>query len=62
MWVKKGEVVNGKTVSKGYVAQYGKPEKKVSARVKLSVDTKRGKAGSKVAYDKGRYVKKQNKN
>jgi len=57
-WVKKGDVVNGKVVTKGYVAQKGKPERKVSANVKLVVDTARGKAGSKVSYTKGRATKK----
>ena len=57
-WVKKGDVVNGKTVTKGYVAQKGKPERKVTANVKLVVDTTRGKAGSKVSYTKGRATKK----
>ena len=57
-WVKKGDVVNGKTVTKGYVAQKGKPERKVTANVKLVVDTSRGKAGSKVSYTKGRATKK----
>ena len=61
MWVKKGDVVNGKTVDKGYVAQLGKPERKVSAKVKLVVDTARGKAGSKVSYDKGRATKGKGK-
>jgi hypothetical protein len=57
-WVKKGDVVGGKTVTKGYVAQYGKPEKKVTANVKLVTDTTRGKAGQKVSYTKGRATKK----
>jgi len=57
-WVKKGDVVNGKTVTKGYVAQKGKPERKVTANVKLVVDTTRGKAGSKVSYTKGQATKK----
>jgi hypothetical protein len=57
-WVKKGDVVGGKTVAKGYVAQYGKPEKKVTANVKLVTDTSRGKAGQKVSYTKGRATKK----
>ena len=57
-WVKKGDVVNGKTITKGYVAQKGKPERKVTANVKLGVDTARGKAGSKVSYNKGRATKK----
>ena len=58
MWVKKGDTVGGKTVEKGYLAQYGKPEKKVTANVKLVVDTARGKAGSKVSYNKGKATKK----
>ena len=57
-WVKKGDVVNGKTITKGYVAQKGKPERKVTANVKLVVDTARGKTGSKVSYNKGRATKK----
>lgn len=53
MWVKKGTIVNGKKVEKGYVAQLGKPEKKVKADVKLAVDTKgRGKAGDVVSVNK----------
>jgi hypothetical protein len=60
MWVKKGDVVNGKKVEKGYVAQYGKPEKRVTNRVKLEVDTpKRGKAGDVVRLKQGSYVKKK---
>lgn len=56
-WVPKGTVVNGKTVKKGYVAQKGKPEKRVTAKVKLEVDTaKRGKAGDVVSLQKGRYA------
>jgi hypothetical protein len=58
MYVKKGDMVNGKEVKKGYVAQYGKPERKVTGVVKLVVDTTRGKAGSKVEVKKGRYNKK----
>lgn len=54
MWVKKGDTVGGKTVEKGYLAQYGKPEKKVTAKVKLVAGEK---AGQKVAYSKGRKVK-----
>ena len=57
-WVKKGDVVNGKTITKGYLAQKGKPERKVTANVKLVVDTARGKTGSKVSYNKGRATKK----
>ena len=62
MWVKKGTVVNGKKVKKGYVAQKGKPGKRVTNKIKLVVDTdKRGKAGDTVQTKKGRYVK-SNKN
>ena len=58
MWVKKGTVVNGKKVKKGYVAQKGRPEKRVTNKIKLVVDTdKRGKAGETVQTKKGRYVK-----
>jgi len=58
MWVAKGTEVGGKKVEKGYLAQYGRPEKKVSAPVKLVTETKRGKAGDVVKYQKGRYKKK----
>lgn len=62
MWVKKGTVVNGKKVKKGYVAQKGKPEKRVTNQIKLVVDTdKRGKAGETVQTKKGRYVKSDKK-
>lgn len=62
MWVKKGTVVNGKKVKKGYVAQKGKPEKRVTNKIKLVVDTdKRGKAGDTVQTKKGRYVKSDKK-
>lgn len=62
MWVKKGTVVNGKKVKKGYVAQKGKPEKRVTNKIKLVVDTdKRGKAGETVQTKKGRYVKSTTK-
>ena len=57
MWVAKGTEVGGKTVKKGYLAQYGRPEKKVSARVKLVEGTNRGKAGDVVSYKQGRYYK-----
>lgn len=58
MWVKKGTVVNGTKVKKGYVAQLGKPEKRVTNKVKLEVDTaKRGKAGDVVKLKQGKYVK-----
>lgn len=62
MWVKKGTVVNGKKVKKGYVAQKGKPQKRVTNKIKLVVDTdKRGKAGETVSTKKGRYVKSNKK-
>jgi hypothetical protein len=60
-WVKKGDVVGGKVVQKGYLAQKGKPEKKVTARVKLVTDTSKGKAGQKVSYTKGRASKGKSK-
>jgi len=59
-WVKKGTVVNGETVKKGYVAQKGRPEKRITNRVKLEVDTpKRGKTGDVVRLKQGAYVKKK---
>jgi len=62
MWVKKGEIVNGKKVEKGYLAQYGKPEKRVSARVKIVTDTESGKkAGEVYRYKAGRTVKPADK-
>lgn len=54
MWVKAGETVGGKVVKKGYLAQYGKPEKKVSARVEMVTGPKKGKV---VDYAKGRKSK-----
>lgn len=57
MWVAKGTEVGGKTVKKGYLAQYGRPEKKVTARVKLVEGTSRGKTGDVVSYKQGRYYK-----
>lgn len=57
MWVKKGTIVNGKAVPKGYLAQYGKPEKKVSANVKMVVDTGGVKAGKTQEYKQGRRTK-----
>lgn len=54
MWVKAGETVGGKTVKKGYLAQYGKPEKKVNARVEIVTGPKKGKV---VEYVKGRKPK-----
>jgi hypothetical protein len=57
MWVKKGDVVGGKKVKKGYVAQYGRPEKRVTARIKLEEATRRGKAGDVAVYKSGRYKK-----
>jgi hypothetical protein len=61
-WVKKGDIVNGKKVKKGYVAQKGKPEKRVTNKIRLVQDTaKRGKAGDVVQTKKGRYVKANRK-
>lgn len=34
-WVRKGDVVNGQVVTKGYLAQYGKPGKRVTANVRI---------------------------
>lgn len=62
MWVKAGEVVGGKTVKKGYLAQYGKPEKRVTARVKIVTATESGKkAGEVYKYKAGRTVKPSDK-
>lgn len=56
MWVAKGTVVGGKKVKKGYVAQYGKPERRVTGKIRLEVATpKRGKKGDVVSVTKGRY-------
>jgi hypothetical protein len=57
MWVKKGTVVGGKKVKKGYVAQKGKAEKRVTARIKLEEATRRGKVGDVAVYKSGRYKK-----
>ena len=52
-WVKKGDMVNGKAVKKGYVSRKDNAEKKVTARVKLVVDTPgRGKAGDVVRVNR----------
>lgn len=57
-WVKKGTIVGGKAVKKGYVAQKGRPEKRVTARIRLEQDTaKRGSKGDIVKVTKGRYSK-----
>jgi hypothetical protein len=59
-WVKKGEIVDGKKVEKGYLAQKGKPAKKVTARVKIVADTESGKkAGETYRYKTGRTVAKK---
>lgn len=52
MWVKKGDVVGGKKVQKGYLAQYGKPEKRVSAKVRMVTEL-----GTRT-YKQGRRVNK----
>lgn len=57
MWVAKGTVVGGKKVKKGYVAQYGKPERRVTGNIRLETKTaKRGKKGDVVSVKRGRYV------
>lgn len=57
MWVKKGDIVNGKKVEKGYLAQLGKPEKRVTAAVRMVTATKSGKkAGEVYRYKAGRTV------
>lgn len=50
MWVAKGTKVGGKTVQKGYLAQYGKPEKRVSANVRMVTEqgTRTYKQGRRV--------------
>lgn len=58
MWVEKGAVVDGKTVKKGYLAQYGKPTKRVTANVRAVKGNAAGmKAGSVTRYKAGRKVK-----
>jgi len=39
-WVKKGDTVNGKTVTKGYLAQKGKLDRRVSANVRIATPSK----------------------
>ena len=61
-WVAKGQTVGGKVVTKGYLAQKGKQEKRVTARVKIQADTVSGKkAGSTYAYKAGKTIKKVGK-
>ncbi len=55
-WVKKGDTVNGKVVTKGYLAQKGKPEKRVTAKVKLVTETGGKRAGQTQKYSAGRKV------
>ena len=58
MWVKAVDSPTGK----GYLAQRGKPEKRVTARVKIQTDTESGKkAGSTYAYKAGKTIKKVGK-
>jgi hypothetical protein len=54
-WVKKGTIVNGKAVPKGYLAQKGKPEKKVSATVSMVTGGQAG-MGASATYKQGRRV------
>lgn len=55
-WVAKGtKLSDGTIVQKGYLAQKGKPEKKVTANVKIQTDTASGKkAGQTYSYNKGK--------
>lgn len=55
-WVTKGtKLSDGTVVKKGYLAQKGKPEKKVTANVKIQTDTTSGKkAGQTYSYNKGK--------
>jgi len=63
MWVKKGEMVGGQEVKKGYLAQYGRAEKKVSAKVKIVADTESGKkVGETWKYGQGRTIRQVKKN
>ena len=58
MWVKAVDSPTGK----GYLAQRGKPEKRVTGRVKIQEATTSGKAaGSTYAYKAGKTVKKVGK-
>jgi len=62
MWVKKGDIVSGQEVQRGYLAQYGKAEKRVSAKVKIVADTESGKkAGETYKYKMGRATGKVKK-
>jgi len=57
MWVKKGDTVGGEVVKKGYLAQYGKAEKRVSAKVNIVADTESGKkSGQTWKYKSGKSV------
>ena len=53
-WVPVGATVNGKKVTKGYLAQKGKPEKKVTAKVQMETQTGGVARGDVQAYSKGR--------
>lgn len=58
-WVKAGTIVNGEKVKKGYVAQKGKPEKRVTAKINIQTDTTSGKkAGEVWKYKAGNTVKR----
>ena len=56
MWVKKGTIVDGREVKKGYLAQYGKPAKKVNARVQMVEQTMGVAKGDTQKYVEGRRV------
>jgi hypothetical protein len=53
-WVAKGTTVNGKKVDKGYLAQKGKPSKKVTATVKVVESSGSVTAGTTAKYKAGR--------
>lgn len=61
MWVKKGDKLSDGTVAKkGYLAQYGKDTKKVTANVKIQTDTASGKKkGETYSYNKGKSAGKK---
>ncbi len=46
----------GKVVKKGYLSQYGRPEKKVTGKVKLVTETGGKRAGQTQKYSSGRKV------
>jgi len=55
-WVKKGTIVNGKAVPKGYLAQKGNPAKKVNATVSIVAGSGQAGMGASATYKQGRRV------